>query len=485
MDSNKTKLESVLAGYRRGRARKTAFWTSSVFGLADLVAVMLCFGFGFFVVNTYDLEIIDFKSFVTYWPYLFGFLAVFGVLHLYPGLSLAPAEELRRYTIASFFSHASIILALFIDSRQMDAYSVAFFISWIASIPTLAMARAVARAIFRTSSWWGLPAVIFGAGQTGKLVVDRLLRHPWIGYKPAVILDDNPALAGEYRDIPILTGTDLGPELAKICGIDTAIVAMPGAERERLAAIVADSVRTFRHYIFIPDFLGMTSGWMSVRDIDGILGLYTTQRLLVPTNWVIKRLIDLVLTIVGGLIILPFVGVIALLIKLDSPGSVFYGHHRLGMNGVPFKAWKFRSMVRDSGKVLSDLLASDGEAREEWAASFKLHDDPRITRMGRFLRKTSLDELPQLWNVITGEMSLIGPRPIIEDEVAKYGHHYKLFSSVKPGMSGLWQVSGRSDTDYAERVALDVYYIQSWSLWLDLYILFKTVRVVVVGDGAY
>ena len=121
----------------------------------------------------------------------------------------------------------------------------------------------------------------------------------------------------------------------------------------------------------------------------------------------------------------------------------------------------------------------------EWEANQKLQDDPRITRMGRFLRKTSLDEIPQIWNVIKGEMSLVGPRPIVEDEIVKYGHHYKLFSSVKPGMSGLWQVSGRSETDYEERVALDILYIQSWSLWLDLYVLFKTVGAVLGGKGAY
>ncbi|MDX9827892.1 MAG: sugar transferase, partial [Spirochaetia bacterium] len=148
-------------------------------------------------------------------------------------------------------------------------------------------------------------------------------------------------------------------------------------------------------------------------------------------------------------------------------------------------AWKFRSMVANSKEVLQKILSSDPAKKLEWEANQKLQDDPRITRMGRFLRKTSLDEIPQIWNVIKGEMSLVGPRPIVEDEIVKYGHHYKLFSSVKPGMSGLWQVSGRSETDYEERVALDILYIQSWSLWLDLYVLFKTVGAVLGGKGAY
>jgi len=244
-------------------------------------------------------------------------------------------------------------------------------------------------------------------------------------------------------------------------------------------------VRSFRHYTLIPDYIGVTNLWMSVRDFDGVLGLYTVQSLLLPLNHNLKRLIDISICVVGGLLILPFVGVLALLIKLDSPGPVFYGHHRLGKDGKFFTAWKFRSMVSNSREVLENLLASNPAIRSEWETNHKIHDDPRITKMGKFLRKTSLDELPQVWNVLKGEMSLVGPRPIVEEEVAKYGHHYALFASVKPGMSGLWQVSGRSETDYEERIALDILYIQSWSLWLDMYILFKTLGVVLGGKGAY
>jgi lipopolysaccharide/colanic/teichoic acid biosynthesis glycosyltransferase len=142
-------------------------------------------------------------------------------------------------------------------------------------------------------------------------------------------------------------------------------------------------------------------------------------------------------------------------------------------------------MYRNSKELLEKLLADQPELRQEWEQNFKLKKDPRVTRIGRFLRKTSLDELPQLWNVLKGEMSLIGPRPIIMEEVEKYGDNYELLASVKPGLSGLWQISGRSETDYQDRVAMDIYYIQSWSLWLDLYILLKTFAAVIKGKGAY
>jgi Undecaprenyl-phosphate galactose phosphotransferase WbaP len=479
-------LEAFISTYQRSPLVRGGVKTSLMFMLADLVAIMGSFGFGFFVVNTYDLDIINFKSFVTYWPYLPAFIVVFYLLHLYPGFTLAPAEELRRFAMASVLGHSGIVLSLYIVSHKLDAYSVAFLISLFASVPAFSICRTVAKRIVHNESWWGIPVVVFGAGTTGQLVVDRLLKDPWIGYRPVVMLDDNIALGAEYCGIPILHGVDVGPTIAGRCNISTAIVAMPGVERARLSTIVADYVRScYRYFVLIPDFFGMTSIWMSVRDFDGILGLFTAQRLLIPLNRAMKRVLDLVLTVIGGVVISPIIFILALMVKIDTRGSAFYGHERLGRSGKPFKAWKFRSMVANSREVLQQLLEADPEARREWEGSYKLKNDPRITRMGRFLRKTSLDELPQIWNVLRGEMSLIGPRPIIRDEVVKYGAYYQYFSSIRPGMSGLWQVSGRSDIDYEERVALDVYYIQSWSVWLDLHILFKTVGVVFGGKGAY
>lgn len=477
-------IDDLVAQQRREKLGGHVYYTAAAFMAVDILAILASFGFGFFIVNAYDLAIINFKSFVTYWPYLPAFILVFYGSHLYPGIALAPAEELRRFGISSFFGHAGIILSLYLQKHELDAYSVAFALSWIASLPGLALGRALARSLAKRQRWWGIPVVIFGAGKTGTMVVDRLLRHPWIGYRPVAILDDDPRLAGNYREVPILTGTALGPELARKLGIATAIVAMPGVDRHRLYEIIASSVQAYRYYLLIPDFFGMSNLWMSVRDLDGVLGLATNQRLLMPWNRFLKRFLDIVLALSGGLLILPVVGLIGLLIKLESRGPMFYGHARLGRGGKPFKSWKFRSMVMDADRALKDLLERDPSARAEWVESFKLRKDPRITKIGSFLRKTSLDELPQIWNVIRGEMSLIGPRPIVKDEVPKYGEYYKIFSTVRPGMSGLWQVSGRSDTSYDERVALDVYYIQSWSIWLDLHILLRTFGVF-FGKGAY
>jgi Undecaprenyl-phosphate galactose phosphotransferase WbaP len=237
--------------------------------------------------------------------------------------------------------------------------------------------------------------------------------------------------------------------------------------------------------VLIPDFSRVSNIWMSVRDFDGVLGFATSHRLKMFWNLALKRFIDLTLVILGGLVILPFLLLIALLVKISSPGPALYGHKRLGLNGKHFKAYKFRSMVMDADKKLQALLDSDPKLKKEWEASHKLKNDPRITLIGKFLRRTSFDEFPQLINILKGEMSLVGPRPVTDPEIEKYGENAHRVLTVRPGLTGLWQVSGRSDTDYAERVSYDLYYLQNWSAWLDLWILYRTMGVMVKGRGAY
>jgi len=391
-----------------------------------------------------------------------------------------------RFFVGSLLAHAGMILSLYIQKQHdWQQISFAFGISMLLSPVALLMGRSMLRRLICRMSWWGIPAVIFGGGETGKMIADRLLDRPTLGYVPVAILDDDSDLPDDYRGVPVLRGTDLGPELVARYHIRMAIIAMPDVERKKVAHIVDKYVYPFRYSILVPDFFGMTSIWLSVRDMGGVLGLASTQRLNAPWILAAKRFQDLFITIVGGILVLPFLLLIAFAVKLDSPGPVLYGHRRLGKNGQPFKAWKFRSMVKDADARLKGFLDKNPERRREWEASFKLKDDPRVTRVGRFLRKTSLDEFPQIINVLKGEMSLVGPRPIVEAEIEKYGDAYDRFSRMTPGMTGLWQVSGRSDTGYEERVALDSFYAQSWSVWLDLYILYKTAGVVLHGKGAY
>ncbi len=199
----------------------------------------------------------------------------------------------------------------------------------------------------------------------------------------------------------------------------------------------------------------------------------------------IKRFADIVSSLALILIALPFAIVIALAIVLETRGPILFKQSRIGQNNRRFSLWKFRSMAADSERLLESYLAEHPDLREEWDATHKLKDDPRVTRVGRLLRRRSLDELPQLWNVLRGDMSLIGPRPIVDAEIPKFGRAFALYLKVKPGLTGLWQVSGRSDTSYRRRVELDSQYIRGWSLWLDLKIVWKTVGVVLRAHGAY
>ena len=201
---------------------------------------------------------------------------------------------------------------------------------------------------------------------------------------------------------------------------------------------------------------------------------------------VVKTAFDYILTLVGAVFISPLLVYIAYRIKKEDPGPVFFAHTRIGKDGKPFPCYKFRSMVVNSQEMLQKYLVKNPAAREEWERDFKLKDDPRVTTIGKFLRSTSLDELPQIFNVLRGEMSLVGPRPVIQEELDKYyGETAKLYCTVKPGITGLWQVSGRSDIGYDERVALDATYIKYRSMWGDIVILWKTIGVVLMKKGAY
>ncbi len=198
----------------------------------------------------------------------------------------------------------------------------------------------------------------------------------------------------------------------------------------------------------------------------------------------VKRALDVVGAIVLAAVFSPLILAIMVLMRREG-GSIIYKHRRIGRDGLTFECLKFRTMVSNADQLLRELLEGDPAIKAEWVRDHKLRRDPRVTRLGRFLRRTSLDELPQLWNVMRGEMSLVGPRPVVREELLRYGRNVRAYLSAKPGITGLWQVKGRNDTDYRRRVVLDTYYVRNQNLLLDLYILLNTTRVVLGGSGAY
>ncbi|MDR0495941.1 MAG: undecaprenyl-phosphate galactose phosphotransferase WbaP [Treponema sp.] len=476
----------------RTRFRRTSSALTAVFYIfSDMLGVMLSIGWGFFLIKIYgwglwgEKGIINTKSFITYWPYLAGFIVIFQILSLYPGISLAPAEELRRFTIGSFLTHGGIILSRYIERDSWDSITAALIVSFIFSTAILLATRSLTNWILAKTRLGGIPAVIYGSGSTGRLVTDCLLDGAGTGYVPALILDDEQGGVDEYQGIPIIHDTSLGPEIVSRYNIKMAMVAMPKLEDQKLKHLLNNSVSSFRYSAFVPGLSRTTNIWMSVRDFGGVLGLVTSNKFKMSWNLAIKRFMDIAIVSIGGIIILPFLLLIALLVKITSPGPVLFRHKRLGMNGKHFNTYKFRTMVIDSQARLEKLLESDAEKEKEWKNYHKLANDPRITRIGKILRRTSIDEFPQLINILKGEMTLVGPRPIVDAEVEKYGEDYSRIFSIRPGLTGLWQVSGRSNTNYEERIAYDTFYLQSWSIWMDLWVIFKTFGAVIQGRGAY
>jgi Undecaprenyl-phosphate galactose phosphotransferase WbaP len=401
---------------------------------------------------------------------------------LYPGVNMNPVEELRRsmYSITlGFFALWSGTFLL----RDLSPSRLVYVLAYVLTVGLVPVFRACTRGAFANCAWWGSSVAILGYGVTGKYVHETLLKNPGLGLKPVAILDDD---AGKQPHLRIT----FGPlarciEIAQSHRIPYGIVCMPELSRHELLILVERYGKCFGHLIVIPNLIGMTSLGISAREVGGIIGLEVTQQLLRPSSRVMKRFLDLSFTLAVSLPVAFVVVLFALLVKSADGGPMFYANERIGMGGKKFKAWKLRSMVTDGDEVLRQYLAANPDEAAHWSAKQKLKVDPRLTRIGRFIRKTSIDELPQFWNVIVGEMSVVGPRPVLANQVSMYGPSFELYKQVRPGITGLWQVSGRNHLTFSERVRLDKYVIQNWSVWLDLYILARTAGVLASADGAY
>jgi len=412
---------------------------------------------------------------------LFANLAV----GLYPGIGLSPLAEIRLSSMSAAFMGPIFLIVSMLQGRSAPLIQFVIVVTCCLLLVTLPCARSLARSIFSRYAWWGQPAMIVGDDSAADLTYAFLRRNPRFALRPLGVIGDwqthDGFRASAFMPRSLSRGRAWTDELAT----PWLVVAMPErpyAEVESLARRLAR--QNGQHRVLVSELNGSEGFWNRASACldwpGGHLPFYQTSIL-----GAVKRTIDVVLTVVGGLMLLPVMVLIALLVKFYSKGPALYCQERIGRDGRRFKAWKFRTMISNADSVLKDHLAANPQLQAEWQRDHKLQNDPRVTRIGRLLRKTSLDELPQLWNVLCGEMSLVGPRPIVDAEIVKYGDSFDNFCSVSPGITGLWQVSGRNNTTYAERVELDSYYVRHWSPWLDLYILVLTVKVVLFREGAY
>ena len=407
------------------------------------------------------------------------------LLGLYPGYGLDSAERLRRH-FYSVFATLAVLAVFAIGFKVGEALSrVLLACAFLGLLFLTPIVQHLVRLGMKKAGWWGKPVITLSYKETGATFQELLTQEWGMGYLPVALLNRDLVAGGKsYRKNSGDETLDEAAHLGRKLGVDTIILALPYTRREQLAHMVSVASQNFRNVLIVPDLNGVTNSAVTPRDFAGTLAIEIKHNLLSPWSQRLKLALDLSGTVIGGVLISPLVFAIALLIKLDSPGPAFYGHKRVGAAGKHFLCWKFRTMHVNAEHLLDKYLQGNPVLQAEWEQNQKLRCDPRVTRVGRILRQTSLDELPQLWNVLRGEMSLTGPRPIVDAEVPKYGEVYGLYKRIKPGMSGFWQVSGRSDTTYAERVEMDSYYVRNWSVWLDLIILARTVMCVTLGRGA-
>lgn len=416
-------------------------------------------------------------------PVSIFFVTIYLMMGLYPGIGVGPVEELRRLSIGTTLGMLAL-MGLSFYLRNINLWSRAVLgLTWVFLLFSAPLARKVFRRVALWLGMWGVPVVVIGETEGVANVYRNLRRNRLTGLWPVLCIRTSPLT--RLFPPPSSPGAGFLEIRALFQNIDIVILVPEKAPLGAVKNVLLDKTHHFKRIIVMFDDARMGSVWFTPLHLVEHLGLEVTHQLINPAQQFIKRLLDLFLIFISLPFLLPLWGLIALAIKLDSPGPVFYTQKRVGHGGKDILIWKFRTMVANADEVLEQYLASDPALRAEWDRNFKLKHDPRITRMGRFLRRTSLDELPQLWNVLRREMSLIGPRPIVAEEIPLYGDDFDIYKQVVPGMTGLWQISGRNDTTYQERVNLDVYYVQNWSIWLDVHILIHTFISALQGRGAY
>ena len=420
------------------------------------------------------------------WAVVPVYLALGASVGTLPGWGHGAVEEIRRVVLSLLGAFALTAVGLFLVNANVGqgvaSSRLTLGAAGLASLALVPLARWSVKALLVRRDRWGVPAVVYGAGVAGARIVRQLQEERGSGYTPVAVFSDDPEQWGGYLDaIPIVGDTSrVAPEAA------VAFLALPEAERDRQIGLLEGPLSCYRTVVVVPDLFEAPSLWVTPRDFAGVLGLELSSTLTRTLPRLVKRAVDLAAVLLAAPLWMPTVAVLAAWVWLSDRESAFYGQERIGEDGERFTALKLRTMVTNGDEVLEAALAADPALRAEWDEHFKLERDPRITTAGRLLRRTSLDELPQLINVLRGDMSLVGPRPLPEYHHRELSERVRsLRERVKPGITGLWQVSGRSDAGNLGMERWDPYYVRNWSLWLDAVILVRTVKVVVYGSGAY
>jgi len=401
-------------------------------------------------------------------------------------------EETRVILKSATVSIVFMLLTITVRNMYGSIPRSVFVFLWFFLIIIVSFLRYWGKRFFYRIGIWKEQVLIIGIGENAIAAVEGLEKERHLGYKVIGFLEESGKRIKEIKiknkNYRVYQGIKNISKFVNLLKIDTVFIANPTSEQEKMTEMINEIYKYVKRVIIIPNIKGIAifNSELHYLFMEKLFLIKINNNLNSTPNIIIKRAFDIFFSLFIMVLILPLFLLLMLLVKLDSEGPIFYTQKRVGKNGREFKIIKFRTMYKDSSVRLKNILKKDPKVRLEWEKNFKLKNDPRVTPVGRFLRKTSLDELPQIINVLRGEMSWVGPRPVVRQEIEKYYGSYKqYYYSVYPGLAGLWQVSGRSDTDYDFRIQTDAWYVQNWSLWLDLIILFKAVFVVLKREGAY
>jgi len=396
-------------------------------------------------------------------------------------------DEVKLTWTAAFFATVSLLT---IVSLGKLSYAVSRTLVMIMGIFALVLHPLLRIAVKRVLIRAGLlrsKVLILGTSETAKSALTALRKEPNLGYDVVGFISEETAADHRTIDgIKVHQYLDKVERYVQQCDIQAIVIAASGTEKDKVHQLVNRLQHKVRSILYIPDYSGMAVIGTELRHFfhDQVFALEIKNNLARPFNYYAKKLFDYAVgALLFALIALPLL-VISALIRSTSKGPAILRQKRIGKKGSHFTCYKFRTMHRNADEQLKKVLDTDPEAKAEWETHWKLKNDPRVTSIGGFLRTTSLDELPQIFNVLRGEMSLIGPRPYLPREWNAIKDYSETIHSVLPGITGLWQVSGRSNSSYEQRLSLDAWYVRNWNLWLDIVILLKTIRVVLKSEGA-
>ncbi|MBX9599196.1 MAG: undecaprenyl-phosphate galactose phosphotransferase WbaP [Burkholderiales bacterium] len=460
--------------------------------ISDLFSMAMAFLIAIAITQVYHLDLLD-----SPWSNFFHFgaskvlgltiIALFWYQEQYIKRRPFWEDLLQIYRTLSFLLLINLGLSFVLAKGSLKILIVSFWLSFAIILP---LVRIITKLLLNQLHLWQREVFILGVGPSADNAYQILIQNKMMGYR----LNAFVRISDQDKNIPSLTlgkhqiinQLELIAQLRKNqeCEI---IVALTQSELNQQIGLINFLQHNALAVLVLPEISGLALYGAQIEHFFGNdqLVLRLNNNLARNANAWIKRSFDLICVSLGLIILSPLFVLIAIIIKYTTKSNVFFKHQRIGRNSKPFYCIKFQTMYPNSKELLANILATDPQACEEWERDFKLKDDPRVTKIGKFLRKTSLDELPQLFNVLLGEMSLVGPRPIISQEIERYADGFYYYQLVTPGITGLWQVSGRNDIDYTNRVRLDEWYVKNWSLWYDIVILVKTFGVVFKRSGAY